>query len=133
VCLYSYPLYFYILAKAPAREQLGHVGIHYRTNHLAPRTSRWRSEARSVRPIQGFGRPGPNTHIIVLSPSDSYVVPYDGSKCPRGLEEVSSGCGPLNACAEHVAASDCSGCAYLGLMRCYGHRASSVPTGHHVA
>jgi hypothetical protein len=39
--------------------------------------------ARSIRPIQGVGRLGPTTSCVVLSPSDRYVVPYDGSKCPR--------------------------------------------------
>jgi hypothetical protein len=40
------------------------------------------------------------------------------------LEAVCSGCGPLNPCAEHVVASDSSGGASLGLMRCHGHVAS---------
>jgi hypothetical protein len=38
------------------------------------------------------------------------------------------GCGPLNPCAEHVATSDSSGSASLGLMRCHKHMVSCVPT-----
>jgi hypothetical protein len=124
---------FYLYAKLSAREQLGHLGIHSRTNHRAPRGRRWRSVARSVRPIQGFGRPSPATSRALLSPSDSHVVPYDGSRCMGQLEAVCLGCGPLNPCAEHVALSDSSGGASLGLMRCHGHMASCMPTRHHVA
>jgi hypothetical protein len=52
------------------------------------------------------------------------VVPYDGSRCMGRLEAVCSGCGPLNPCAEHVAASDSLGGASLGSMRCHEHVAS---------
>jgi hypothetical protein len=89
--------------------------------------------ARPVRPIQGFNRPRPTTSRAVLSPSDWYVIPYVGSRCPRGLEAVCSGCGPLNPCAGHMATSDSSGSASLGLMRCHGHMAFYVPAHRHVA
>jgi hypothetical protein len=49
------------------------------------------------------------------------------------LEEVCSGCGPLNHCVEHVAAFDSSGGASLGLMRCHGHMASCVPAHRHMS
>jgi hypothetical protein len=48
------------------------------------------------------------------------------------LEAVCSGGGPLNPCAEHVAASDSSRSASLGLMRCHGHMASCVPARRHM-
>jgi hypothetical protein len=114
---------------ATSWEQLGHPGIHCRTNHQAPRGSRWQTLLRSVWPIQGVGRPRPTASRVVLSPSDWYVVPYDGSRCPGYFEAVCLGCGPLNPCAEHMVASDLSGSASLGLMRCHGHMASYVPPG----
>jgi hypothetical protein len=46
---------------------------------------------------------------------------------------IARGCGPLNPCAEHVAVSNLSGSASLGLMRCHGHMASCVLARCHVA
>jgi hypothetical protein len=133
VCLILTPLTSIYRGWATSWEQLGHLGIHCRTNQRAPRGSRWRAVARSVRSIQGVVRPGPTTSRVVLSSSDWYVVPYDGFRCPRGLEAVCSGWGPLNPFIEHMATFDSSGSACLGFMRCHGHMASCVPARRHMA
>jgi hypothetical protein len=114
-------------------EHLVHPRNGFRIQLEAPRGSRWRTVARSVRPIQGVDRPGPTMSRVVLSPSDWCVVAYDGSRCRRSLEAVCSGCQPLNPCAEHMAASDSSGSVSLGLMRSHGHMASCVTVSRHMA
>jgi hypothetical protein len=81
----------------------------------------------------GINWPGPTMFCVLISPNAWYVAPYDGSRYLCSLEAVSLGWGPLNPCAEHVAASDSSGSASLRLMRCHGHMASCVPAHRHVA
>jgi hypothetical protein len=61
------------------------------------------------------------------------VGPYDGSRWTRCFEAVCTGRGPLHPFVVHVAVSDSSEIASLGLMMCHGHMASKVAVCHHMA